>query len=245
MTLSVHECRSAGLTDSRLAALCAEETRKALGDYEGRFDEITRRARDRFLARDWHGTQADATERLHLYSEVLGGLTSRVIELMGARLRDRSLWSAAKAVYSSLIARSIRWEVGESFFNSLTRRVFATEGVDQAIEFVDTDFDAPPNEESVELVRVYTGAALPDLLAAALTDVDGAGFAPDCWTDSNHSSTRAAAKRIRAAQSRRRDSITARDFLWRFLSRARRLSRRPCHRRSGGDTGRVLSAPSR
>jgi len=26
----------------------------------------------------------------------------------------------------------------------LTRRVFATAGVEQAIEFVDTDFDAPP-----------------------------------------------------------------------------------------------------
>ena len=49
-----------------------------------------------------------------------------------------------KAVYSSLIARSPKREIAESFFNSLTRRVFATEGVDQAIEFVDTDFDEAP-----------------------------------------------------------------------------------------------------
>jgi isocitrate dehydrogenase kinase/phosphatase len=185
-------------TDSRLAALCAEEARKALGEYESRFDEITRRARDRFLARDWRGTQDDATERLHLYSEVLARLTNRVMELMGARWRARSLWSATKAVYSALIARSIRWEVGESFFNSLTRRVFATEGVDQAIEFVDTDFDAPPNEEETGLCQVYTGAVLPDLLATALTDVEGAGFAADCWEDMERA-TRAAADRIQAA----------------------------------------------
>ena len=63
----------------------------------------------------------------------------------------RAVWSATKAVYSSLIAQSIRWEIGESFFNSLTRRVFATEGVDQAIEFVDTDFDAPPSAHGNEL----------------------------------------------------------------------------------------------
>ena len=62
---------SAALTDSRLAALCAEEARNAFRDYEARFDEITRRARDRFLARDWRGSYDDAAERLHLYSRVL------------------------------------------------------------------------------------------------------------------------------------------------------------------------------
>ena len=71
---------SAALTDSRLAALCAEEARNAFRDYEARFDEITRRARDRFLARDWRGSHDDAVERLYLYSQVLAGLTSRVEE---------------------------------------------------------------------------------------------------------------------------------------------------------------------
>jgi isocitrate dehydrogenase kinase/phosphatase len=171
---------TAALTDSRLAALCAEEARNAFRDYMARFDEITQRARDRFLARDWQGSYNDAAERLHLYSRVLDGLTNRVENLLGARLRERSVWQATKAVYSSLIAQSIRWEIGESFFNSLTRRVFATEGVDQAIEFVDTDFDAPPTEHDAELCRVYAGAALPDLISSALTDVD-IGFASDQW----------------------------------------------------------------
>ena len=173
---------TAALTDSRLAALCAEEARNAFGDYVARFDEITQRARDRFLARDWHGSYDDAAERLHLYSRVLDGLTNRVESLLGARLRERSVWQATKAVYSSLIAQSIRWEIGESFFNSLTRRVFATEGVDQAIEFVDTDFDAPPTEHDAELCRAFTGAALPALISSALTDVDS-GFANDHWRD--------------------------------------------------------------
>ena len=69
---------SAALTDSRLAALCAEEARNAFRDYEARFDEITQRARDRFLARDWRSSYEDAAERLHLYSRVLDGLTNRI-----------------------------------------------------------------------------------------------------------------------------------------------------------------------
>ena len=195
---------AAALTDSRLAALCAEEARNAFRDYGARFDEITQRARDRFLARDWHGSYNDAAERLHLYSRVLDGLTNRVESLLGARLRERSVWQATKAVYSSLIAQSIRWEIGESFFNSLTRRVFATEGIDQAIEFVDTDFDAPPTEHDAELCRASTGAALPDLISSALTDVDS-GFANDHWRDLD-GAIAAAAERILSGIVQQKDA---------------------------------------
>jgi len=191
---------SAALTDSRLAALCAEETRQALCAYETRFAEITRRARDRFLKRDWRGSHDDATERLRLYSQVLDGLTNRVGELMGGRLRTRSVWSATKAVYSSLISQSTRWELAESFFNSLTRRVFATEGVDQAIEFVDTDFDAPPNIHHDALCQCYTGTALAELLLEALTDAESAGFTQESWCNLERTAA-AAADRIRAAIS--------------------------------------------
>jgi isocitrate dehydrogenase kinase/phosphatase len=188
------------LTDSRLATLCAEETLSALRDYESRFDAITGRARDRFLARDWRGSHDDATERLHLYSRVLDRLTTRTSELMGGRLRERSVWTAIKAVYSSLIARSPRFEIAESFFNSLTRRVFATEGVDQAIEFVDTDFDAPPQPNDEILPRLYRATALTAMILQALTDADGAGFPRADWENLNESAA-AAAERIRAVIS--------------------------------------------
>ncbi|HEX5176603.1 MAG TPA: isocitrate dehydrogenase kinase/phosphatase AceK regulatory subunit, partial [Chthoniobacteraceae bacterium] len=189
---------SATLTDSRLAALCAEEARNAFHDYEARFDEITQRARDRFLTRDWRAGYADATERLHLYSRVLDGLTNRITGLMGGRLKDRAIWRATKAVYSSLIARSIRFEIAESFFNSLTRRVFATEGVDQTIEFVDTDFDVPPSAHDGELCRCYCGAPFPELLAEALTDADGGTFVRERWYNLDQA-VAAAAKRISTA----------------------------------------------
>ena len=169
------------LTDSRLAAVCAEEARKALDEYASRFDEITRRGRLRFLARDWRGSYDDAAERLHLYSSVLDGLTNVITGLMGPRLCERSIWSAIKAVYSALIAQSSRWEIGESFFNSLTRRIFTTEGVDQSIEFVDTDFDAPPTNVTENVARVYSGAALRELLERVLTDTTAGGFAAGDW----------------------------------------------------------------
>jgi len=186
------------MTDSRLAALCAQKTRAAFLEYQERFHVITRQARDRFLARDWTGAYADAAERLHLYGAVMDKLTGEIRELMGPRLEDRSVWTATKAVYSSLIAQSLAWEIAESFFNSLTRRVFATEGVDQAIEFVDTDFDAPPTISSEEKRRLHSGSELPALLFAALTDPAAGGFAEKSW-DALARATRLAAARIEAA----------------------------------------------
>src|SRR5438270_2706474 len=159
---------SAALTDSRLAALCAETVHRGFADYDERFRQITLRARERFVARDWRGSYADAGERLHLYSQVLDELTQRIRATMGERLCDRGVWSAIKAVYSALIWQSLKREIAESFFNSVTRRVFVTEGVDQAIEFVDTDFDEAPSGAAQEKNRNYSDASLPQLIDAAL-----------------------------------------------------------------------------
>ncbi len=189
---------AAALTDSRLAALCAQTARQSFLDYQERFHQITRRARARFLARAWVESYADATERLKLYSAVLDGLTSRIRDLMGERLSDRSVWAAIKAVYSSLIADSSEWEIAESFFNSLTRRVFATEGVDQSIEFVDTDFDAPPTSARTDVQRRYSGNSLPELLRQMATDAEGGGFEEKCWRNLSEA-TRLGALRIQAA----------------------------------------------
>jgi isocitrate dehydrogenase kinase/phosphatase len=185
----------ASLTDSRLAALCADAAQRAFADYESRFYEITRRARQRFLASDWAGSYADAGERLRLYSKVLDNLTDEVRALMGDRLTKRAIWMAIKAVYSSLIARSASWEIAESFFNSLTRRVFTTAGVDQAIEFVDTDFDAPATISAHELSRAYSGGRVDELLCRLLSDTSAGGFAEEEWADLR-GSAKLAAERI-------------------------------------------------
>ena len=187
---------SSTLTDSRLAARCAETAQQAFFDYQTRFSAITRRARERFLARDWSGSFEDAAERLHFYNDVLDSLASRIRKLMGVRLPERSIWTGIKAVYSSLIACSPAWEIAETFFNSLTRRVFATDGVDQAIEFVDTDFDAPPSSAPITVAKTYRGQSLPELLCSALTDA----FNETCWDDLGKTAKLAAA-RIEAARA--------------------------------------------
>ena len=168
------------LTDSRLAALCAGAAWQAFLSYRADFHIITGRAADRFLRRDWLGAYADAAERLGLYGRVLDELVAAIRGLMGDRLEEKPLWAASKAVYSSLITRCHDAEIAESFFNSLTRRVFATVGVNQQVEFVDSDFDGPATASSGTLQLTYQGAELPTLLAEILTEL---GFPAERYDD--------------------------------------------------------------
>jgi isocitrate dehydrogenase kinase/phosphatase len=179
------------LTDSRLAALCANAVYRAFLNYQTEFDIITRRAADRFLRRDWLGAYSDAAERLGLYGQVLNELVATIRGLMGDRLEEKLIWAATKAVYSSLIVLCDQWEIAESFFNSLTRRVFTTVGVNQQIEFVDSDFDAPPTASSSGVQRSYQGDKLPGLLTAILTEL---GFPAQCYDDLPRAVATAAAR---------------------------------------------------
>src|ERR1051326_2589409 len=177
-------------TDSRLAALCAGEIWQAFRRYEQRFDEITRRARQRFLARDWRGSFDDTKERLLLYSQTLDELLPAITTLLTERLHDHSVWSAIKAVYSSLIAGSPRWEIAETFLNSVTRRVFATKGIDQAIEFADTEFDSAPENGAEHVWSSYSGENLAELICQLLTD----RFEPQHWSNLESATQRAAGR---------------------------------------------------
>jgi isocitrate dehydrogenase kinase/phosphatase len=158
------------LTDSRLANLAAQAIHAAFDEYSQAFDRLTRRAQYRFVNRSWQSGQADAAERLDLYKTVLDRLVADICELLDERLLDRLVWASMKAVYSSLIAGDDGWELAETFFNSVTRRIFTTVGVDPQIEFVDTDFTSPPTESRQPVYRTYGRADTAVLIDHLLQD---------------------------------------------------------------------------
>src|SRR5262245_52308153 len=145
------------LSGSRLANLVATAIEASFTGCQESFGAISRRAAARFEQRDWRGAAADATERLDLYGRVVDRLEQDVRTTLGSRATDRMVWGATKAVYSAQIAGREDWELAETYFNSVTRRVFATVGVDRDIEFVDSDFEAPPEREGPRLWRGWDG----------------------------------------------------------------------------------------
>jgi isocitrate dehydrogenase kinase/phosphatase len=162
-----------------LAGAAAAAILSGFEQYRGRFREVTQRAQGRFEARDWRGALGDATARLDLYAAVVQGVERAVRSLLGLRVRDASVWARVKAGYSVLIAGRQDWEVAETFLNSVTRRIFATAGVEPDIEFIDSEFDPPLPEPIDSLCRQYQGSDLGSLLASILDH----GWFTSPWED--------------------------------------------------------------
>jgi isocitrate dehydrogenase kinase/phosphatase len=161
--------RDAAAPASRLANEAAPAVAEAFEAHQQAFAAITRRARDRFLAADWTGAVDDAGERLDLYGHSIDGIEELIRRTLGQRVRDELVWAAMKAVYSANVVGRPDREIAETFFNSVTRRIFATAGVNAEIEFVETDFEMPsPSHRSV--CRTHVGDDLAALLGAAVSD---------------------------------------------------------------------------
>ncbi|HEX6298997.1 MAG TPA: bifunctional isocitrate dehydrogenase kinase/phosphatase [Acidimicrobiia bacterium] len=166
------------ISDSRLSNFSAARLLEGFDEYMARFRSFNARAPARFAQADWRGVQADAVGRLKTYSHVVGKAVDDIRRMLGPRADDPLLWIAIKAVYSGLIADRQDWELAETFHNSVTRQLFDTVGVDERIEFVDTDFDSPPSPSSEPVYVIFerqetTGELVGQILTRFLS---GAGF---------------------------------------------------------------------
>lgn len=136
---------------------CAKVILKAYVDYRTKFKIITRRAETRFENQDWHGMKADSNERLDLYKAVLGQVVLDIRRIFNDRVNDKEIWTSAKAIYFNLSGELDDWEQAETFFNSVTRQIFTTVGVNPQIEFVDTCSRIKPIRVIQPLYRTYAG----------------------------------------------------------------------------------------
>jgi isocitrate dehydrogenase kinase/phosphatase len=159
------------LASNNLPELTAKAIRQAFDSYQGQYAAITQRAKARFENRDWPGIQDDAGERLDLYKKVVDETVVEIKRVLGGRVNDPEIWMRAKVVYAELVAKVDLWELAETFFNSITRRVFATVGVNPQIEFVDTCSRTQPVQISQPVYRSYTSPqATGDLIETILRD---------------------------------------------------------------------------
>jgi isocitrate dehydrogenase kinase/phosphatase len=130
------------------------------GEYEGwcgAFAEVTRRAKRRFETRDWHGTQADAAERLALYRRHVDAAVACLTELLGADVRRRAIWGRVRPVYAGLLEARPDAELAETFFNSASRSVLGTVGTDPDSEFLEFPASGPLARSGPMVFDTYRG----------------------------------------------------------------------------------------
>ncbi len=131
-----------------LEALAADLIGEAFVRYHAEFKAITNRARYRFENCDWHGLHHDAEERLDLYGAYVRESVEGLGSLLGEAGGDLSLLGRIKQAYTAVICERDDFDIAQSFYNSVLIRVAHTAGitgVDSSIEFMGTEFPAPPS----------------------------------------------------------------------------------------------------
>jgi isocitrate dehydrogenase kinase/phosphatase len=155
--------------DLALARDCARAIFDAFGDYNAEFRVVTRRARLRFETRDWAAGRQDAKERIDLYDRYVASTTEMMRARLGKRTTERDLWIRIRRCFEEEICDFIDLEFEKTFFSSISRRLFATIGVDPEVEFVALDLDPlskirPPQALNVYEISGPVERALEDVL---------------------------------------------------------------------------------
>jgi isocitrate dehydrogenase kinase/phosphatase len=129
---------------------------KIFDSYLSEFLIITKRAKIRFEERDWRGARRDAAERLSLYEKVLSQAAIQIEGLLGKGARDRQTWKSIKPMYGRLIADRFNEDVAETFFNSVTRKLLQTIGIDREVEFFYLQSRSQARDHRSPIYRQYT-----------------------------------------------------------------------------------------
>ena len=150
--------------DMALARDSARAIFDAFGDYNAEFRAVTRRARLRFETRDWVGGRNDARERIDLYDRYVADTTAMLRTRLDERATDRDLWVLIKQCFEDEIEEFIDLEFEKTFFSSITRRLFATVGVDSEVEFVALDLDPLSKVRPPQQLNSYDFEGRPELM---------------------------------------------------------------------------------
>jgi len=176
----------------------AERLFAAWDSYARAFAAITRRAPVRFSARDWRSGRADALERLELYRVTVDPAVLDLARILGPGVEDKRVWAGMKERFSALVAGRRDAELLETFFNSASRRIFHTVGVDDRAEFVKPEPAPLPTAPAGRFLASWDGR--PGREAAIRSALNTFPFAAG-WEDVGRDAA-LAAKRLDAVLTR-------------------------------------------
>ncbi len=151
----------------------AKVIREAFVKYNDNFGRITRRAKQRFEARDWRGAERDFVERLELYTKSVERTVGALERLLGPDDHTRALWPALKQTFGARVEGIPDGSFSKTFFNSISRRIFRTVGADPGTEFLDVRFNIRDAQRHAVECRSYLNwGALRDVVGQLLSDCE-------------------------------------------------------------------------
>ncbi len=124
-------------------------------NYRASFRNITLAAKTRFERAAWGEVQVASARRLAIYKEFVGELQAEIVSrLRGAPLTP-ALFRAIKGAYATLIASQPDFELAETYFNSIHRRIAPDAGIDETQSFIWSDSLQPAIKPARPIYRTY------------------------------------------------------------------------------------------
>jgi isocitrate dehydrogenase kinase/phosphatase len=145
-------------------------TRVAIGfaGFRRRFQSISRRATARFESRDWASLHRDSLDRIDAYGVAVDATIESILH-DGYLRDDTDAWSYARDIYRDEHLTDPFRPVAETFFNSVTRKLFVTVGVDKALEFLEPGPTIELPSKGI-FTRTYEPSDVRSLVADLLRD---------------------------------------------------------------------------
>ncbi|EGC4499238.1 bifunctional isocitrate dehydrogenase kinase/phosphatase [Escherichia coli] len=107
-----------------LELLIAQTILQGFDAQYGRFLEVTSGVQQRFEQADWHAVQQAMKNRIHLYDHHVGLVVEQLRCITNGQSTDAAFLLRVKEHYTRLLPDYPRFEIAESFFNSVYCRLF-------------------------------------------------------------------------------------------------------------------------
>lgn len=115
----------------------AAKIRDSFDTFHVEFKEMTAKATNRFAQRKWHEVHPASIERLDHYKKYVASSVEETKRLLAENKDDKATWVALKQEFSYLVEKRYDGPIVETFFNSVLRKIFITEGINDEVEFID------------------------------------------------------------------------------------------------------------
>ena len=156
-----------------LELLIAQTILQGFDAQYGRFLEVTGGAQQRFEQADWHAVQQAMKQRIHLYDHHVGLVVEQLRCITGSIDINAAFLLRVKSHYTQLLPDYPRYEIAESFFNSVYCRLFDHRSLSPERLFI---FSSQPGQRFRALPRPLAKDFYPEqgweaLLTKVLADL--------------------------------------------------------------------------
>jgi len=166
-----------GVRTDAIARGAARGVVERFSAFQDDFRAAAQRTARHFAARDWRAAQQEAASRLGLYKHHVDAAVAETQARLGPHASERVAWTVMRSAFAAGVVGRPDGEIARTFFNSVTRRVFTTVGVDYRIEFAREEEWELPELAACESGVWCDGAEGPRALAAAVLACASVPFA--------------------------------------------------------------------